>query len=114
MNNSSKKSNKRRLPPAMTPEARENRLVSLAMDLAEERLLDGTASNQLIVHYLKLGTTKEMMERELMEKQMRNLDAKTEAIESTKRVEALYSDAINAIRLYSGQKSGEEAEDDIY
>ncbi|MBO7451261.1 MAG: hypothetical protein J6U54_12935 [Clostridiales bacterium] len=95
----------------MTPEARENRLVSLAMDLAEERLLDGTASNQLIVHYLKLGTTKEQMEKEMMEKQMRNLDAKTEAIESAKRVEELYEKAINAMRLYSGQKSYEEIDD---
>lgn len=111
MANSSKQSNKRRLPPAMTPEARENRLVSLAMDLAEERLLDGTASNQLIVHYLKLGTTKEQMEKEMMEKQMRNLDAKTEAIESAKRVEELYEKAINAMRLYSGQKSYEELDD---
>lgn len=111
MANSNKQSNKRRLPPAMTPEARENRLVSLAMDLAEERLLDGTASNQLIVHYLKLGTTKEQMEKEMMEKQMRNLDAKTEAIESAKRVEELYEKAINAMRLYSGQKSYEEIDD---
>lgn len=111
MASSSKQSNKRRLPPAMTPEARENRLVSLAMDLAEERLLDGTASNQLIVHYLKLGTTKEQMEKEMMEKQMRNLDAKTEAIESAKRVEELYEKAINAMRLYSGQKSYEELDD---
>lgn len=111
MANSSKQSNKRHLPPAMTPEARENRLVSLAMDLAEERLLDGTASNQLIVHYLKLGTTKEQMEKEMMEKQMRNLDAKTEAIESAKRVEELYEKAINAMRLYSGQKSYEELDD---
>lgn len=111
MANSNKQSGKRRLPPAMTPEARENRLVSLAMDLAEERLLDGTASNQLIVHYLKLGTTKEQMEKEMMEKQMRNLDAKTEAIESAKRVEELYEKAINAMRLYSGQKSYEEFDD---
>lgn len=113
MANSSKKGSKRRLPPAMTPEARENRLVSLAMDLAEERLLDGTASNQLIVHYLKLGTTKEQMEKEMMEKKMQNLDARTEAIESAKRVEELYGKAISAMQLYSGQQSyGDEYEED--
>jgi len=111
MANTNKSGAKRRLPPAKTPEARENQLISLAMDLAEEKLLDGTASNQLICHYLKLGTTKAQLEQELMEKQMRNLEAKTEAIESAKRVEALYGDAINAMRLYQGQTPYEEYEE---
>lgn len=99
---------KKRRPAAKTPEAQENRMISMAMDLAEQRLLDGTASNQLICHFLKLGSTKERLEKEMMEKQMRNLDAKTEAIESSKRVEELYSEAISAFRMYNGYMPEEE------
>ena len=112
MANATKGDKRRRLPPAKTPEARENQLISLAMDIAEERMLDGTASNTLICHYLKLGSTKERLEKEMMEKQMRNLDAKTESIEGFKRIESLYSDAIEAMRRYSGQASGDEEYDE--
>lgn len=103
---------KRRLPPAKTPEAQENRMISMAMDLAEKKLQDGTASNQLICHFLKLGSTKEKLEKEMLEKQMRNLDAKTEAIESSKRVEELYSEAISAFRRYNGYEEEEGDGDD--
>lgn len=102
---------KRRRPPAKTPEARENQMISMAMDLAEQKLMDGTASNQLICHFLKLGSTKERLEKDMMEKQMRNLDAKTEAIESAKRVEELYSEAISAFRLYNGQSIEEDGDE---
>lgn len=101
---------KRRRPTAKTPEAQENRMISMAMDLAEQRLLDGTASNQLICHFLKLGSTKERLEKEMMEKQMRNLDAKTEAIESSKRVEELYSEAIDAFKRYNGYLEEDDGE----
>lgn len=116
MANTSKSGAKRRRPPAKTPEARENQLIALAMDLAEEKMLDGTASNTLIVHYLKLGTTKERLEKELIEKQMHKLDAQTEAIESSKRVEEMYSKALDAMRMYSGQRPYNEDydEDDQY
>lgn len=101
---------KRRLRPAFTPEARENQLVALAMDRAEERLLDGTASNQLVVHFLKLGSTKEKLEKEIMEKQKELLTAKTEALESQKRVEELYAEALEAMKRYGGHVEDEYEE----
>ena len=64
---SSNSSRERR--PALTPEARENQLISLAVDLAEKQLQEGTASSQVITHYLKLGSTKEKIEKEILEKQ---------------------------------------------
>ena len=88
--------------PALTPEARENQLISLASDLAEKQLREGTASSQVITHYLKLGSTKERIEKEILEKQKDLITAKTEAIQSAKRVEELYMDALNAMRTYSG------------
>jgi hypothetical protein len=89
--------------PAITPEARENQLISLAVDLAEKQLIEGTASSQVITHYLKLGSTKERIEKEILEKQKELITAKTEALQSAKRVEELYTNALNAMRRYSGQ-----------
>lgn len=89
-------------PPALTPEARENQMIALAVNLAEQQLRDGTASSQVITHYLKLGTQKEKLEREILEKQKELISAKTESLESAKRVEELYAEAINAMRKYSG------------
>lgn len=103
-----KKTNARRVRPALTPEARENQLISLAVDLAEQQLLDGTASSQVITHYLKLGSTKERLEKQIMEEQKKLLEAKTEAIQSAKRVEELYANALNAMKNYSGQSSDED------
>ena len=92
----------RKMRPALTPEAREGQLISLAEQLAEKQLLDGTASSQVITHYLKLGTAKERLERERLEHENRLLEAKTEALQSAKRVEELYADAISAMKRYSG------------
>lgn len=100
----------RRRPPATTPEARENQLISLAVDLAEKQLSEGTASSQVISHYLKLGSTKERIEKEILQEQKLLLKAKTEALQSSKRVEELYKNALNAMRSYSG--SGVEDYDD--
>lgn len=94
----------RKMRPALTPEARENQLVSLATDLAEKQLREGTASSQVITHYLKLGSTRERLEREKLEEENKLLKARTEALQSSKRIEELYTDAINAIRRYSGQE----------
>jgi hypothetical protein len=94
---------RRRRPPATTPEARENQMIALAVDLAEKQLLKGTASSQVISHYLKLGSTKERLEKEILEKQKELITAKTEAIQSAKRVEELYKNALNAMRSYSGR-----------
>lgn len=89
--------------PATTPEARENQLISLAVDLAEKQLSEGKASSQVITHYLKLGSTKERIEKEILQEQKELLKAKTEAIHSSKKVEELYTNALNAMRAYSGQ-----------
>lgn len=92
-----------RRPPATTQEARENQLIELAVDLAEKQLLKGTASSQVISHYLKMGSTKERIEKDILEKQRELIIAKTESIKSAKRVEELYTNALNAMRAYSGQ-----------
>ena len=89
-------------PPAMDPEARENQLISLAVDLAEKQLIEGRASSQVICHYLKLASSKEKLEKELLEKQVELAAAKTEMIQSAKRTEELYLNALNAMRSYSG------------
>lgn len=91
----------RRTPPT-TPEGRENKLVNLAADLAERQLRNGTASAQVIAHYLKLGSTREVLEQERLRHENELLKVKREAIESQKRIEELYSNAINAMRRYSG------------
>lgn len=100
----------RSMRPALTPEARENQLISLAVDLAEKQLQEGTASSQVITHYLKLGSTKERIEKEILEKQKELISAKTESIKSAQRIEELYMNAINAMRSYSGQGGNEDDE----
>lgn len=100
----------KKIRPALTPEARENQMISLAMDLVEQRLLNGTASSQETTHFLKLGSAKEKLEREKLEKENELLKAKTESIQSEKRIEELYKNAIKAMRTYSGTWT----EDDEY
>lgn len=107
--NTGKSSNSvRKIRPALSPEARENQLVSLAVDLAERQLLEGTASSQVITHYLKLGSAKERLERERLEEENKLLKAKTEQIQSQKRIEELYADAISAMKRYSGQGGSDD------
>lgn len=89
--------------PALTPEAREGQLISLAVDLAEKQLREGTASSQVITHYLKLGSTKERIEKEIMEKQKELIEAKTQNLKSVERMEELYVEALEVFRGYSGQ-----------
>lgn len=88
---------------ASNPEAREDQLISLAVNLAEQQLREGTASAQVITHYLKLGSKRERLEREIMEKQRDLLVAKTRAAESEERIESLYLNALDAMRSYQGQ-----------
>lgn len=97
------KAEPRKIRPALTPEARENQLIALAVDLVEQRLLDGTASSQETTHFLKLGSMKNKLEMEKLQEENRFLKAKTEALQSSKRVEELYLEAIKAMRRYSGQ-----------
>ena len=101
--NTSSSSNRRKRRPALNPEARENQLIALAIDLVEQRLIDGTASSQETTHFLKLATQKSRLEREILEKQAELITAKTESIRADQRVEELYTNAIKAMQKYSGQ-----------
>ena len=83
-------------------------MISLAVDLAERQLQEGTASSQVITHYLKLGSMRERLEREKLEEENKLLKAKTAQIQSMKRVEELYEEAIKAMRNYSGQGEQDE------
>lgn len=98
-------------PPASTLEGRENQLISRAVDLAEKQLMDGTASAQVITHYLKLGSSREKLEQERLEQEVAFMKIKAEAMESAKRVEELYGQALNAMRSYSGNPQPDDEED---
>ena len=103
----------KRIRPALTPEAREDQLIALATNLAEKQLMDGTASSQVITHYLKMGSTNERIEREILKEQKEMIKAKTEALKSEKRIEELYAEALSAMRKYSGQEVIEEDEEEL-
>lgn len=90
--------------PAMTDEGRESKLVSLALDLAEKQLRDGTASSQVVTHLLKISSTREKLELERLERENLLLAAKADQIASAKRVEELYERALNAMRGYAGEQ----------
>ena len=100
-----------RRPPATTPEGRENQMVEKAVDLAEKQLSEGTASAQVITHFLKLGSTRERLEQERLSQENDLLRAKVEAMASVKRVEELYETALNAMRSYAGHEIGELLDD---
>lgn len=97
-----------KMRPALSPEARENQLVSLAVDLAEKQLREGTASSQVITHYLKLGSPKAKLEKEILEKQKELIEAKTKNINSTSDARELYKEALTAFRRYSGAEDDED------
>lgn len=99
---------KKKTRPALTAEGREKQMISLAIDCAEKQLREGTASSQVITHYLKLASTKNQLEMEKLKKENELLKAKTEAIKSAKSQEELYARAIEAIRIYSGAGSIDE------
>jgi len=109
---SSDSSRKRR--PAISPEAREDQMISLAIDLAEKQLMDGTASSQVITHYLKLGSTKERIEREILEKQKELIEAKTNnlqnSLQNSSRSAEIAQKALDAFRHYSGHGDDEDDE----
>ena len=94
--------------PARTPEARENQMVSLAVELAERQLRDGTATSQVITHYLKLASTEDRLKKEKLEQEVKLLQAKTKNIESSARVEQLYAQAIKAMNQYQGNDIEED------
>lgn len=87
--------------PALTPDARENQLIALAYDAAERRIIEGTASSQEIVHFLKLGSSRGRLEKAKLERETALLEAKKETLESAQRMEEIYQNALNAMKSYS-------------
>lgn len=104
--------NVRRQAPATTIEGREDQLIALAIELTEKRLMNGTASSQEICHFLKLGSTKDKLEKEILLKQKELITAKTDMIKSAKQVEELYVNALEAMKSYSGNGSHKEERHD--
>lgn len=93
---------------ASSPTARENQLIALAYDVAEKQLRDGTASSQVISHFLKLGSTTGRLEQDILTEQKKLVRAKTENLESAKKSEELYANALSAMRRYSGHGDSED------
>ena len=98
----------RKMRPALSPEAEENQMISLAMDLAKQQLQDGTASSQLITEFDKRGSTKARIEQEILEEQKELIEAKTQSLRSAQRIEELYANALDAMRNYSGQDGSDD------
>ena len=91
-----------RLRPGLSPEADENQLISLSIEAAKKMFLEGKAPTSIVLHYLKLATSRERLEREMLEKEMELKEAKIQALESQAKVEQLYADAMRAMQRYSG------------
>ena len=101
---------RKKLRPALSPEARENQMIALAVDLAEQQLIDGTASAQVVTHFLKLGTTKAELEKEKIRKETELLGAKIQMADSIEEQKKLAEDAIKAMRNYNGTGEDDEYE----
>lgn len=97
--------------PARTPQGRENELIAMAHDLAEQQFRDETASSQVITHFLKLGSSREILEQERIRHENELLQAKREHMASQARVEEMYDRALRAMATYSGKELPPE---DIY
>lgn len=97
-----------KMRPALTPEARENQMISLAMDLVEQRLRDGTASSQETTHFLKASSAKARLELKRLELENELIEARTKALANAEEVKVLYEEALKAMRNYSGQGDPDE------
>lgn len=104
-----KRSESRSAPPATSLEGRENQLITLAVNLAEEQLRAGTASSQVITHYLKLGTTRERLEQERLRQENELARAKREKIQADAHADEVYAEALAAFRSYSGYNDDDES-----
>jgi hypothetical protein len=103
----------RRPSVARTSEAREDELASAAYDLAERQIQEGSASSQVITHFLKAGSRRERMEQLRMEHEIELMEVKKEQLQGQQRLEELFGEAISAMRSYQGQDPGElEIEND--
>lgn len=100
--------------PATTPEALENQLISSAFGLAGKQIDEGTASSQVITHFLKLGSSRERLEQQRLEHENELLKVKKEAMESQQRTEELFAEAIKAMRSYTGEEPPEDEEGEDY
>lgn len=100
------------LRPVRTPEAEEQQCISLATNLAKKQLLEGTASSQVITHYLKLATRQTKLEEEKLELEKQLLKARTDALEATRKTEAIYKEAMEAFKSYSGGFINEQTQKD--
>ena len=104
----------KKIRPALTPEARENRAIALAMDLVEQRLMNGTASSQETTHFLKLGSVKNKLEIEKLKDENDLIHAKAEMVRAQKNNEEMFKDAIAAMKEYSGNGTTEDDIEDEY
>lgn len=109
--NKTSRTTERRRRPALTPDARENQLIALAMDAAERQLIEGTASSQVIAHFLKLGSSRGRLEKAKLERETELLETKKETLESAQRMEEIYQNALDAMRSYS--PSGDTDDPDL-
>lgn len=93
-------------PPrrALTDKSRENQLIALAIDVAEQQLRDGSASSAVITHFLKLGTEREKLEREKLQKENKLIEARVESLAQAQRIEELYEQALSAMKSYRGEE----------
>lgn len=96
---------------ATSAEGKENQMISLAMSVAEKQMKQNTASAQVITHFLKLGSSREKAEQERLQNENLLLSAKVDQLASAKRVEELYSKALEAMKEYSGKKTALEDDD---
>ena len=101
---------KPKLRPALNPDARENQMIALAMDLVEQRLRDGTASSQETTHFLKLASPKNKLEQERLELENKLVAAKTKALANAEEIKVLYEEALKAMRKYGGHGDEDEYE----
>lgn len=101
----------RRRAPALGIEERENQLIAMAMDRAEEKFMNHTASDTLTVHFLRLATTRMELEKEKIRKEIAQLEAKTDAIQSMAKMEELYTNAMDAMKRYGGRINQDPGED---
>lgn len=99
---SASKSTKKAGRPALSPEARENQMIALAIDLAEQQLIDGTASSQVITHFLKLGTTKAELEKEKLRIENKKTEAQIKSLQNADEMKDMYEKALKAMKNYQG------------
>lgn len=107
-----KKVSRRPRRRAQTPEERENYLISLALDRVEERMLNGTASGQEYVQFIRMASSKSRAENEKLKFELDLVKAKTENLRLQQRNEEMFSNAIAAFKRYSG--ASDDDEEDVY